>query len=90
MADRALIVLAPKAAALATVNIHGLQELFLAIHAHELDVSVAARCWMIPFVFIACIEDYLCLLLHCLYFSFDLIDRFLRGVFGFKALLLLF
>jgi hypothetical protein len=46
-------LLAAQDASTATIDVHGLHEFLLAIHALELNVSISARSWVVYFVLIA-------------------------------------
>ena len=66
MSDLLILLLATHAKSFAAVNIHGLEELFLAIHALELDISVTAGSRIVFFVLVASFKNFLRLLLQLL------------------------
>lgn len=74
MSDFIILLLAAHDASSAAVNVHGLEELFLAVHALELNVSVTAGRGVVLFVLVARLEDQLRLTLDLLDLLLDFDD----------------
>ena len=74
MGDFLILFLAVHDTSSAAVNIHGLKELLLAVHALELNVSVTAGRGVVLFVLVASLENLLRLLLDLLDLLLDFSD----------------
>ena len=93
MGDFVLALLAAHAAAFARADVHGIEELLLAVHALELDEGVGSTCRVGLLVLVALLEDNLCLSLQLFDLVLDLLNRCFFLVpfcIAFLALLLLY